>query len=116
MFARSRVLGKASSPTLKAMWQHEVKAALDGMTTDDVSKLDPNQLKQLMEAEKEVDARIDEVNKMVEDHGEAVEHLKNLFAGNAMESGLGVGSVFLGAWVPGESARRAARRCGQRFL
>ncbi|CAE7592549.1 SAMS2, partial [Symbiodinium sp. KB8] len=55
-----------SSPTLKAMWQHEVKAALDGMTTDDVSKLDPNQLKQLMEAEKEVDARIGEVNKIVE--------------------------------------------------
>ena len=28
-----------------------------------------------------------------QDHGEAVEHLKNLFAGNAMESGLGVGST-----------------------
>eukprot|EP00434_Breviolum_minutum_P007785 symbB.v1.2.006871.t1/scaffold382.1/size215954/5 len=66
---------------LKNLWEHEVKSATDGLTTNDLKKLDPDQLHNLMEAQKDVDQRLQEVNKLVEDHGDAVDQLKNLFAG-----------------------------------
>ncbi|CAJ1338168.1 unnamed protein product [Effrenium voratum] len=69
----------ASTPALKKMWDHEVKDAMEGLKTDDLSKLDPQQLQQLMEAQKDVEQRLADVNKLVEDHGDAVEHLKSLF-------------------------------------
>ncbi|CAK9028672.1 unnamed protein product [Durusdinium trenchii] len=85
-----------SSPMLKNMWEQEVKSAVNGLTTDDLGKLDPDQLHHLIDAQKDVDHRMEEVNKLVEEHGDALDQLKSLMAGVTSQSLPGV--LVIGPW------------------
>ncbi|CAK9028677.1 unnamed protein product [Durusdinium trenchii] len=65
-------------------------------TTDDLGKLDPDQLHHLIDAQKDVDHRMEEVNKLVEEHGDALDQLKSLMAGVTSQSLPGV--LVIGPW------------------